>query len=53
MYAKRNQMIVREKILAIKTATALLRALTFLFRRENTTYSVRNVKINALKKAKM
>jgi hypothetical protein len=53
VYAKRNQMIVREKRLATKTAAAVLGALTSLFKRMKTIYSIRNVKRNALKKAKM
>ena len=53
IHAKRNQMTGREKRLATETGTALLGALTSLFKRENTMYSIGNVKSNASKKAKM
>ena len=53
IYAKRNQMRGRENRLANKTATALLGAFTSLLKSENIIYSIRNVKSNALKEAKM
>jgi len=43
----------RETRLATKTATAILGAFKSLFKRENTIYSIRNVKSNASKNARM